>query len=240
MVLLVLAIILALSTGASPAGPQKAPAQFKKEGAFTGGSKVSGVYLTGIRFGQHPDFLRIVLDFSVMKNGKYAGAPKHPPYRIEYGKFPYRFKVVLEGVKYAETATIQSQHAVPLSIVTSADNSIQLIEFFISRPALFKVIEIDDPAKLSLDVKYTATEPIPTVWAVQLQDVPDVETAFRLLNEFDFPEGYEPDLIVLGNSIFVEDTYLALEAAAAMVSKLEEAGLPAMITERAGNELPRR
>jgi hypothetical protein len=237
--LLMLAIILALSTGASPAEPQKAPAQFKKEGAFTGGSKQDGIYLTGIRFGQHPDFLRIVLDFSVMKDGKYVGAPTHPPYRIEYGKYPYRFKVTLEGVKYAETATIENQYAVPLSIVTSAENTVQLIEFFVSRPALFKVIEIDDPAKLSLDVKYTATEPIPTVWAVQLQDVPDVETAFRLLNEFDFPEGYEPDLIVLGNSIFVEDAYLSLEAAAAMVAKLEAAGLPAMVTERGGNELPR-
>jgi hypothetical protein len=175
----------------------------------------------------------------VMKDGKYVGAPTHPPYRIEYGKYPYRFKVTLEGVKYAETATIENQYAVPLSIVTSAENTVQLIEFFVSRPALFKVIEIDDPAKLSLDVKYTATEPIPTVWAVQLQDVPDVETAFRLLNEFDFPEGYEPDLIVLGNSIFVEDAYLSLEAAAAMVAKLEAAGLPAMVTERGGNELPR-
>lgn len=237
--LLMLAIVLALSTGAPLAEPQKAPAQFKKEGAFTGGSKVSGVYLTGIRFGQHPDFLRIVLDFSVMKDGKHVGAPAHPPYRIEYGRYPYRFKVVLEGVKYAETATIQNEFAVPLSIVTSADNTVQLIEFFVSRPALFKVIEIDGPAKLSLDVKYSATEPIPTVWAVQLQDVPDVETAFRLLDEFDFPAGYEPDLIVLGNSIFVEDAYLSLEAAAAMVAKLEAAGLPAMITERGGNELPR-
>ena len=217
------------------AQPQKAPAQYKSSGHFSGGSELPGCVLTGIRFGKHSGFLRIVLDFSVGS----SGAPKHPPYRIEYRTFPYRFRITFEGVKYAEDARVDTLNAVPLSIVTNAENDIQLMEMFITGPALFKVIEVDDPAKLALDVKFLPDETVPIVYAVQLQDVGDVQTAFALVNSEDLPDGFGPDVIVIGNAVFVEDTYLTLEEAVAIVSRLDDAGYPAMVTERLGNELPR-
>ena len=217
------------------AQPQKAPAQYKSSGHFSGGSELPGCVLTGIRFGKHSGFLRIVLDFSVGS----TGAPKHPSYRIEYRTFPYRFRITFEGVKYAEDARVDTLNAVPLSIVTNAENDIQLMEMFITGPALFKVIEVDDPAKLALDVKFLPDETVPIVYAVQLQDVGDVQTAFALVNSEDLPDGFGPDVIVIGNAVFVEDTYLTLEEAVAIVSRLDDAGYPAMVTERLGNELPR-
>ncbi len=224
-----------ISTAYAVAQPRKAPAQYKSSGHFAGGSELPGCVLTGIRFGKHSGFLRIVLDFSVGNNG----APKHPPYRIEYRTFPYRFRITFEGVKYAEDAHVDTLHAVPLSIVTNAENDIQLMEMFITGPALFKVIEVDDPAKLALDVKFLPNEAVPVVYAVQLQDIADVQTAFSLINRGDLPQGFAPDIIVIGNSVFVEDTYLTLEEAAAVVARLDDAGYPAMVTERLGNELPR-
>ncbi len=231
--------VSAVATTHSSAEPQKAPAQYKSSGHFSGGSELPGCVLTGIRFGKHSGFLRIVLDFSVVTGGTRTGAPKHPPYRVEYRTFPYRFCITFEGVEYAEDARVDTLYAVPLSIVTNAENDIQLMEMFITGPALFKVIEVDDPAKLALDVKYLPSETIPIVYAVQLQDVGDVQTAFALVAREDLPEGFDPDVIVIGNAVFVEDTYLTLEEAVAVVSRLDDAGYPAMVTERLGNELPR-
>jgi len=227
--------VSALAITSSSSEPQKAPAQYKSSGYFSGGSGLPGCVLTGIRFGKHAGFLRIVLDFNVGD----GGAPKHPPYRVEYRAFPYRFYITFEGVKYAEDARVDTLNAVPLSIVTNAENDIQLMEMFITGPALFKVIEVDDPAKLALDVKYLPSETIPVVYAVQLQDVGDVQTAFSLVAREDLPDGFDPDVIVIGNAVFVEDTYLTLEEALAVVSRLDDAGYPAMVTERLGNELPR-
>jgi hypothetical protein len=238
-----LALLLALpyaSPKAMQAAPQKAPAQFKTSGAFSGGAKLAGSVLDGIRFGKHPDFMRVVFDFSVESGGKRTGAPSHPSYKIEYKKFPYRFKITLEGVKYAEDAVVQSVDAIPFSIVTSSDNTIQIMELFVPGPAMFKVIEVDDPAKLSLDIKFLPNEPVPTVWAVQLQDVKDVQSAFKLLNAGGFPEGFEPDILVIGNSVYVEGIYLTLDAAAQAVAKLDDMGIPAIVAERKGSELPRR
>jgi hypothetical protein len=235
---LILGCIIAVSVAATAdaaARPKKAPAQYKSSGHFAGGDELAGCVLSGIRFGKHSGFLRIVLDFSVGSRG----APKHPPYRIEYRTFPYRFRVTFEGVKYAEDAHVDTLHAVPLSIVTNAENDIQLMELFITGPALFKVIEVDDPAKLALDVKYLPSETVPLVYAVQLQDIADVQTAFSLIEQEDLPPGFSPDIIVIGNAVFVEDAYLTLEEAAAVVARLDDAGYPAMVTERLGNELPR-
>jgi len=235
-----LALITAAALlGAAAAQEAKPPAQYKKAGSFSGGNELPGCVLSSIRFGKHPDFHRIVLDFSVGQAGKVVDAPRHPPYRVEYREFPYRLKIVLEGVKYSETARVDTAHALPLSIVTKADNEIQLAEVFLQGPALFKVIEIDDPAKLAIDVKYLPYEPIPTVYAVQLQGVKDVQMAFTLLTSGEFPAGFRPDVIVIGNAVFVENCYLALEEAAAAVASLGEAGYPALVIERRGDELPR-
>ncbi len=235
--------LLALAYVAPPAAhaqAQKAPAQFKASGAFSGGAKLAGCVLDGIRFGKHPDYTRIVLDFSVESGGKRTGAPSHPAYKVEYKKFPYRFKITFDGVKYAENAKVQSKDAVPFSIVTRADNTIQMIEMFIQGPALFKVIEIDDPAKLSLDFRFLPNEPVPVVWAVQLQEVKDVQSAFKLLEAGGFPEGFEPDVIAIGSSIFVEAVYLTMDEAAQAVAKLDDMGIPAIVAERKGSDLPRR
>lgn len=215
------------------------PAQYKEKGFFAGGHELAGALLTGIRFGEHRDFLRVVLDLGVERNGKSVGAPRHPPYRIEYLRYPYRFRLTFEGVKYASDARVETAHALPLTVVTTADDTIKVIELFINKPAFFKVIEIDDPAKLSLDIKERTEEEIPRVYAVQLQGVDDVESAFNLIEDSAFPEDYQPDVLVLGNTVFVEAVYFTIDKAAEVAGKLEKAGFSTLVSERQGNELPR-
>jgi len=216
-----------------------APAKYKQEGFFAGGRELPGAMLTGIRFGKHRDFLRIVFDLGVERDGKVVGAPFHPPYKIEYLRYPYRFRVTFKGAKYAPNAKVETAQALPLTVVTTADDTIKVIELFVNRPAVFKVIEIDNPAKLALDVKERVDEEIPRVYAVQLQGVDDVESAFGLVEDSAFPPDYRPDILVLGNTVFVEAVYFTLEEAARVAGKLEKAGFTTLVSERQGNELPR-
>lgn len=225
----------------SPGGSEEKviPAQYKREGYFAGGKPLEGAVLSGIRFGKHSDFLRAVFDLSQVQDGKITGAPWHPVYKIEYRKYPYRFRIEFQGVKYLETSKIGTEHALPLTIVTTPDNTIKIIEIFINKPALFKVIEVDDPAKLALDIKTVNDEVIPKVFAVQLKDVDDVETAFKLLDGNALPEGVNADVLVVGNAVFVEAVFLSLEEAAETAALLEKNGFTTLISERMGNELPR-
>ncbi len=222
---------------AHPQDEKVVPAKFKREGGFSGGSSLSDAVLSGIRFGKHSDFLRVVFDLHQIVNGKRIGAPKHPPYSVEYRRFPYRFLIKLEGVKYADDAQVQVENALPLTIVTTPDNEIKLIEIFVNEPSAFKVIEIDDPAKISLDIKKVEEE-IPQVYAVQLKDVDDVEGAFDLMESGKLPKGINADILVIGNAVFVEAVFLSLEEAAEAASLLEENGFVTLISERRGNELP--
>jgi len=234
--LLVLSAALAATDAPAQVRP---PAQYKQDGFFAGGHELPGAMLTGIRFGKHSDFLRVVFDLGVERDGKVADAPSHPPYRIEYLRYPYRFRVTFEGVMYSSGARVETADALPLSIVTTADDTIKVIELFINRPSSFKVIEVDGPAKLSLDVRARADEEIPRVFAVQLQGVDDVESAFTLVEGSSLPEEYKPDVLVLGNTVFVEAVYFTLEEAAEVAGKLEKAGFTTLVSEREGNELPR-
>ncbi len=219
-------------------GEKVVPAQFKKQGFFAGGKPLAGAILSGIRFGKHSDFLRVVFDLFQQTRTSTIGAPWHPPYKIEYKKYPYRFVITLEGVTFYERANIESENSLPLSIVTTPDNTIKVIQIFVNEPVLFKVIEIDDPAKLSLDIKKAGDEEIPRVYAVTLKNVDDVETAFEILESGKIPEGIDLDVLVIGNSVFVEAVFLNLDEAAETASILEKNGFEALITERMGNELP--
>jgi len=215
------------------------PAQFKSEGSFSGGKELPGCVLTGIRFGKHSDFLRVVFDFSVDKGGGVrADASWHPPYRFSYKKYPYRIKVEFGNVKYAPNAVVQSKDAIPLSIVTTPDDTIRLVELFVNQPVMFKVIEVDDPAKLSLDLKVKPDEEIPQVYAVQIKGINGVEDAFRILDEGKFPPGIDPDILVIGNAFFVEAVFTTLAEAVDAAAALEKNGYTTIITERKGNELP--
>jgi hypothetical protein len=109
----------------------------------------------------------------------------------------------------------------------------------VNQPAVFKVIEIDDPAKLSLDIKLATGESIPNVFAVQLQGIDGVERAFELVEGSELPLEYKPDVLVLGNAVFVEAIYFTLKEAAEVAGKLEKAGFSTLVSERRGNELPR-
>lgn len=234
---------------AAPKEPPRPPAEYKSEGEFTGGTKDTGFSIEAVRFGKHEDFTRIVFDLleenPAEKFNRFP-AQAHPVYRIEYKEFPYRVNVFFTGVKFLNSTRVDREAAVPFSLVTPPDNSVKQMTFFLPGPCLFKVIEIDDPAKIAIDVKPIADAKIPTVYALGILNVPDVETAFKGVEgrgfegKGKFPDKFHPSVVVLGSAFFVEDVYTSLGEATEVSADLEKAGYETLVSERAGNELPHK
>jgi len=223
------------------AAPEVKPAEYQASGYFAGGSSTLGMALTGVRFGVYPDFTRMVLDFDNVDSEMKLRSPAttHPVYRVEYREFPYRVVIRLEGVRLDPQADVQSEPALPFSVITKTDLAVKQMQVFLSGPCEFKVIEIDDPAKLSIDIR-PRVGAVPSVFTVQLTGPATAAEAFALVEEGRFPPGYAPDVLVLGKLVVVEQVFQDAAAAAAIDSALHEMGYSTVINERRGNELPQR
>ena len=219
----------------------KEPAQYKDAGYFEGGKVSDGLALTAIRFGKHPDFRRIVLDFGIVDRedpAKTVEPEVHPKYKVEYRACPYRFTITFSGVKYFENAIVQKKDSLPFGLVVTKDGVIKQLEFFVTRPAIFKVIEVDGPARLSVDIKYKSDVEVPRVNVVQVVGIESVERAFELTETGRFPEMFKPQIVVLGDKFFVEGIYDTFEQAVEVSSELEKLNYSTIISERKGNAFP--
>ena len=221
------------------AAPEKPPAEYKDSGAFTGGTATAGMVVTGVRFGAYPDYKRMVLDLEQVDGaGARTPAAAHPVYKVEYFKYPYRLVVTLSGTRFDENAKVQRDAALPFSVITSLDGSIKQIQIFLPRPCNFKVIEIDDPAKICIDVQPRGESAVPSVYTVQLTGPKTAADAFALAEQGKFPAGFAPSVIVLGSTVVVEQVFNDAVEAAEMDAALREMGYATVINERRGNELP--
>jgi hypothetical protein len=146
--------------------------------------------------------------------------------------------VKLEGTTFDSDAYVKSKPALPFTIVTPPDGRIKEMQIYLPWPAEFKVIEVDDPAKLAIDVQRNGSANIPDVFAVQVSGSFTPEQAYALVEGGSLPEGYDPSVLVLGNTVVIEQVYTDAAAAAAMDSTLRSMGYSSMINERKGNELP--
>lgn len=221
---------------AQPAPPvEKPPAEYQQGGVFTGGTQTDGLVLSGIRFGTHDNFTRMVLD---LDDASGAGATAHPVYSVNYLEYPYRLVVKLSGVRFNEQMKVQSKPALPFSVVTEEDGTIREMQIYLPGPSEFKVIEIDDPAKLSIDIRPRDGVDIPTVYTVQLTGPRNAEEAYALLESGVFPDDYSPSVLVLGDVVVVEQVFTDPGSAAKMEDALRALGYDTIINERRGDELP--
>lgn len=217
------------------------PAQYKDAGFFEGGKAESGMVLTGIRFGKHPDFRRVVLEFGIIDRenpGKTIQPAVHPKYKVEYRSCPYRFAITFAGVGNLNDTYVQKTDALPFSLVSSKDGNIKQLEFFITKPAMFKVIEVDEPARLAIDIKYKTDVEIPVVNIVQVIGIESVERAFELMETNRFPESFKPQVVVIGDKFFVEGIYDTFDQAVTVSSELEKLNYSTIISERKGSAFP--
>lgn len=233
-----LALAVVVLLGAADAG--KPSAEYQSTGAFTGGTATAGMVLTGVRFGPHDDFLRMVLDFedAAAATAERSPAKTQPVYRVEYFEFPYRLVLTFQGVQFDEHAQVDTKPALPFSVVTTEDGGIKQMQVFLAGPSEFKVIEIDDPAKLSVDLRALPRKAVPTIYTVQITGPATASEAFALLEQGKLPEGCKPAVLVLGKEIVVEQVFADASAAQAMDAALRELGYSTVINERRGNELP--
>jgi hypothetical protein len=217
--------------GAGAAQAPKPPAQFTSSAGFSGGLATDTVALTGVRFGEVDGAKRMVLDF--------GEARLHPHYTVEYRQYPYRLIARFSGLRLADSPQVQSKGALPFSLVTAPDGTVKELQVFLGGPSEFKVIEVDDPAKLAIDVRRHAQE-VPTVYAVQLTAPQNAAEAFALAEGGQFPAGYAPEVLVVGQLVVVEQAFTEASAAAEMDAALRKMGYASAINERGGNELPSR
>jgi hypothetical protein len=107
-------------------------------------------------------------------------------------------------VRFNPNAKIQSKPAMPFSVVAPVDGPIKEMQVFLPGPSEFKVIEIDDPAKLCIDVRPLKSVKVPTIYSVQIMDAMSAEQAFALVESGKLPQGYNPDVLLLGSSVVLE------------------------------------
>jgi len=210
------------------------PAEFKAGGSFAGGKSTDGMVLSGIRFGRHTGYTRMVLDFEFAGGGQTA---QHPVYEVAYLEFPYRLSIRLQGVTFSSDSVVQAKPALPFSVVTELNGTVREMQIYLSGPSEFKVIEIDNPAKLSIDVR-RLEQAVPDIFTVQLLAPQNAQEAYALLEQGNLPTGYNPSVLVLGEVVVVEQVFTDPSAAVAMESALKELGHSAVINQRRGDQLP--
>jgi hypothetical protein len=233
-------LALVCTAGASlclaAAAIEKEPAQFRQAGSFSGGQQQDGITLSGIRFGSHDDYIRMVLDFESGAGGDVA---VHPQYTVTYLECPYRLAITMPAVLFNADAKLTTKPALPFSVVTSPGGEMKEMQIYLNGPSEFKVIEIDDPAKLSIDVRPLHQE-IPTIYGVQLTGPQTAAEAYAMIEQGEFPEGFRPYVLVLGDLVVVECAYTDPALAAQFDAQLRDMGYASVINERAGDELPLR
>jgi hypothetical protein len=238
------ALLSSSATLAQPeaAAPPKPPAQYKRAGSFTGGLASGYTVISGIRFGKQDDgaSTRMVLDLDSCNStmGERRPAAQHPKYSIELVPYPYRLVVRLEQTFFDPQAPVMNKPALPFSIVANDGGPVKEIQIFLQGPAEFKVIEIDDPAKLSIDVRPLKDASVPTIYTVQVTDARTPEEAYALVEQGTFPEGFRPQVLVLGNLVVVEQAFMDARSAVQMDASLRSMGYSSVINERRGSELP--
>jgi hypothetical protein len=239
LTILTAAAVLALLTSAAET---KAPAQFKASGSFSGGTPYSGMLVSGIRFGAYEDFTRMVIDLQAVdpNSGNRYDATAHPQYSVTYRTYPYRIEISLPLVSFDTQAKIQSKPAMPFSVVAPVDGPIKEMQVFLPGPSEFKVIEIDDPAKICIDVRPLRAVTIPTIYSVQIMDATSAEQAYALLESGKLPPEYQPDVLLLGGSVVLEQAFEDPAEAARIEDSLRKLGYQSVINERRGDELPSR
>jgi hypothetical protein len=214
-----------------PASPPRPPAEFTANGGFKGGKSGASAVLTGVRFGKVDGATRMVLDFGESKT--------HPDYTFEIKQYPYRLVAHFAGLTLASTPNVQQKGALPFSVVTTPDGLVKELQIFLPGPVEYKVIEIDDPAKLSIDVRKIKAD-VPDIYTVQLTAPQTAAEAYALAEHGQFPEGFKPEVLVIGQFVVVEQAFTEPAAAAAMDSALRQMGYASVINERGGAELPQR
>lgn len=215
------------------------PAQFRQSGSFSGGIATDNLLLSGIRFGRHnantsAEFTRMVFDLE-QANGQFAS--RHPVYSVTYREYPYRLVVRLQDVRFTGVSQVGSNPALPFSVVTRTDDTIKEVQVYLKGPSEFKVIEVDDPAKLAIDVRQLSHE-VPPVYTVQLTGARNAGEAFAMVEQGNLPPGFEPDVLVLGDIVVVEQAFTNPAEAVEFETKLRELGYEPVINERRGDEIP--
>lgn len=119
--------------------------------AMKEGEAAPGARITDIRFGQHPEFDRLVIDFA--SDDDSATAPPH--WRIEKapgeGVLRFHFPTVTESAFTAAQLADKLDWFTHVYVVRAPDRSL-FVDVFIPAEYQFRVQELRDPLRLAIDI----------------------------------------------------------------------------------------
>lgn len=222
--------------GAATAGPWTSPGQ-----AVAGGRPGVVATIEQIRFGRHPNFHRTVLDLVAGKAGEthsYLGL--HPRYSIEYRDFPSRLNIYFEDVYVEPTTKVMSKHQLPFELISDRTGKVVKLTLFLPGPSEFRVIEVDDPAKLAIDIRPVSNpSPKKRVYAIQVYGFASLDDALRVLSSGQLDRRMF-DLFVVEGTPLIEAALTDYQLASRLALEIEDElpGVKVVVSERKADSLP--
>lgn len=144
----------------SQAGGSQQPHQFGGfEGAgeeFKGGSTVSDYNLSSVRRVPHPEFIRLVFEFTRGDSGEFGEAP--PDYTVRLEKDSQSINIILNGVTKADVLK-NKQQVISLSKLikdvtfTPQEGSRGIVTLELFGPVTFQVFDLGNPARVVVVLK---------------------------------------------------------------------------------------
>jgi len=204
-----------------------------------GGKDSQRVSLQTTRLAAHATYQRLVFDFTqgaAVANGV-------PEYEVQCGAFPARVTVTLRGILNCLAQPISR----PQGLVRATYNlggrwaEEQRISVYLDRPVKLRVLPLDVPARLVVDMQADLTAPAQPQYAVYVQPAGQkadaIERVLRALSQ----AGIAGDIVVAsdGKTRFIQtDVFPSQAEAAARAARLRELSFTACPAKQPANQLP--
>ena len=225
-----------ISSASALAGPWTSPGK-----TLAGGKPGVTAVIEQIRFGRHPSFHRTVLDLASGKAGEAHGFLKlHPRYSIEYREFPSRLNIYFEDVYVEPSTKVMSDAQLPFELISDRSGKVVKLTLFLPGPSEFRVIEVDDPAKLAIDIRpATETGEQKKIYAIQVYGFASLDDALRVFSSGQLDRRMF-DLFVVEGTPLIEAALTDYQLASKLALQIEDElpGVKVVVSERRADSLP--
>ena len=212
---------------------------------YSGGKGLEKAGLLGIRYGNHTDFKRIVLDFAqsnadLGRADTWAPAPIVPRWVVQVQDNPYRLEIRVNDCAKVEGFKVSGEDPYPTYCATDASGIVHQVNIYFGVPVKVKIFEVEKPgpARLVIDVQSRQSELINPVWVIQFNDIQTIEAALKAADRSDYPVNFNPSLLVVKDKFYVEQAFNIKDTADIVFKALIDAGESCRLFSREHSELP--
>lgn len=212
---------------------------------YSGGRTLDGTGLLGIRYGNHTDFKRIVLDFAhsnadLGSADTWAPAPAVPRWVVKVQDNPYRLEIRLSECSQVDGFKVTGEDPYPTYCALDKGGDVRQVNIYFGVPVKVKIFEIEKPgpARLVIDVQSRQSQLVNPIWVIQYTDLQSLEDAIEKADITDYPMSFDPSLLVVKDKYYVEQVFNLKETADSVFKALLDAGEAVKLFSRDHAELP--